>query len=48
MGPAFLENYQQEKTLPYGFMNTVLGNGHLNVTGHHLIAQALIKKIQGN
>ena len=48
MGASFLENYQQEKTLPYGFLNTVPGSGHLNTTGHRLIAEALIEKIQGN
>lgn len=47
MGDAFLENYQKENTLPYGFMNTAPGVGHLNATGHRLIAEALIEKIQG-
>ena len=48
MGPIFLENYQQNNTLPYGFANTYPGNGHLNTTGHLLIAEALIQKIQEN
>lgn len=45
MGPVFLDNYEQEQTLPYGFANTVPGTGHLNTTGHRLIAEALIEVI---
>lgn len=37
----YLQNYQQNNTLPYGFHNTVYGQGHLNQTGHALIADML-------
>lgn len=37
----FNRNYQEEHTLPYGFLNSPIGTGHLNSVGHRLIADAL-------
>ncbi len=41
MSDAYIENYYTSKQLPYGFNNTVIGEGHLNKTGHYLIAKEL-------
>ncbi len=35
------EHFQKNYQPPYGFSNTTLGSGHLNETGHQLIAQQL-------
>ncbi len=43
---TFSGNYQNDHTLPYGFYNTVYGEGHLNATGHRLIAERLKEEIQ--
>ena len=42
----FLQNFEKTKTLPYGFANTTPATGHLNATGHRLIAEALIERLQ--
>ena len=39
---VYMENYAKNHTLPYGFSNTVYGEGHLNAVGHELIASLLI------
>ena len=41
MSERFLEEYQSCYRLPYGFTNSSAGTGHLNVTGHRLVAEAL-------
>lgn len=46
MRPIFLEHYENEKEIPYGFANTKPGNGHLNKLGHCLIANSLIPYIE--
>lgn len=46
MGSLFLQNFEKTKTLPYGFANTTPATGHLNATGHRLIAEALIERLQ--
>ncbi len=46
MGPVYLEYYENDKSLPYGFANTKPGNGHLNELGHRLIAETLIPYIE--
>ena len=38
--------YEQEHRLPYGFINTAVGKGHLNKYGHRIIAERLAKVIQ--
>jgi hypothetical protein len=45
MTAAFLETYQNERVLPYGFANTACGAGHLNKHGHRLIARELYRFI---
>ncbi len=41
MTADFLENYRLAHTLPHGFSNTPVGTGHLNETGHALVADRL-------
>ena len=43
-GP-FLDAYAQTHVLPHGFDNTAMGVGHLNRTGHWLMAEALTAAI---
>lgn len=40
-GNAFLESYEKEYCVPYGFNNTSMGEGHLNRTGHRILAKEL-------
>lgn len=40
---AFLKAYKEDYSVPYGFWNTSMGSGHLNVNGHRIIAQELYK-----
>lgn len=47
MGPYFEQWFRENKQLPYGFLNTAFGTGHLNEIGHQLIANALIAYIGG-
>lgn len=46
MRPVFVEHYENNKEIPYGFANTRPGNGHLNTLGHRLIAETLIPYIE--
>ena len=41
MSEPFLEGYENEFVLPYGFTNTSVGSGHLNKNGHAMIAKSL-------
>lgn len=41
MGDAFIEAYEKDYTVPYGFYNTEMGAGHLNADGHAVIAREL-------
>lgn len=45
MGDAFLKEYEASYEVPYGFSNTSPGTGHLNRTGHRLVAEELYKMI---
>ncbi len=45
-GESFLECYEKSKVLPYGFFNTTLGTGHLNATGHKIIADEIIEYME--
>ena len=40
-----IEHYQSTYEAPCGFMNSVIGSGHLNKTGHDIIAKAVYQKI---
>lgn len=45
MTEIFLEHYESEHTLPHGFCNTAVGEGHLNAKGHKWIAEELVDVI---
>jgi hypothetical protein len=45
MAPIFIEAYKNNHVLPHGFLNTAVGAGHLNQTGHRLIAGELFRLI---
>ena len=40
MGSYFQEAYDSQHVLPYGFLNSPIGTGHLNIYGHRIIAKA--------
>lgn len=41
MGEIYQKEYREKSILPYGFCNTKPGEGHLNVNGHQMVADAL-------
>lgn len=43
--PAMIDHYKKNIEFPYGFSNTIPGQGHLNKTGHEIIAEVLYDKI---
>ena len=45
-GNHFLEEYEKDYTLPYGFMNTSVGRGHMNKYGQKMFAEEIYKLIQ--
>jgi hypothetical protein len=45
MAQSFLQTYDKDHVLPYGFINTAVGTGHLNKYGHRMIAQELLSAI---
>lgn len=47
MKQDFLEEYLDDNSLAYGFYNTEMGVGHLNKTGHRVIAKRLLEELQG-
>ena len=46
MKQDFLEEYLYSNSLPYGFYNTEMGSGHLNKTGHRIIAKRLLEELK--
>ena len=42
---AFLAHYRETYQMPYGFSNTKPGVGHLNETGHRIIAELVYHQI---
>ena len=46
VGDAFLEEYEQTYAVPYGFCNTTMGAGHLNQTGHRIMAEELYQLLK--
>ena len=44
--PRFLEVYDSEHKLPYGFSNTSPGGGHINKVGHRIFAEEVFKTIR--
>lgn len=45
MSDTFVRYYNETHNLPYGFINTAVGVGHLNRYGHKLIGQKLYETI---
>ena len=43
---SFLEMYNDEHKLPYGFYNTQAGKGHLNINGCKLVAEELFDAVK--
>jgi len=46
MSEKYLKEYQNNKLLPYGFINTEIGSGHLNRHGHRMIAEELFRMLK--
>lgn len=46
MSQRFLDDYQKNHALPYGFFNTSVATGHLNRDGHRMFAEEIYKLIQ--
>ncbi|MBR1884819.1 MAG: hypothetical protein IJ812_00280 [Schwartzia sp.] len=46
LSATFIENYETHRILPYGFLNSHIGQGHLNAEGHRMIAETLHKILQ--
>ena len=44
----FLNEYLRSNSLSYGFHNTEMGSGHLNKTGHRIVAKRLLDELQGS
>ncbi len=44
---TFEANYKDTFEVPYGFNNTIMGSGHLNETGHRLLAEAIKETLEG-
>lgn len=46
LGGIFMKHYKSDYSVPYGFMNTMIGSGHLNKTGHKIIADELFNLLK--
>lgn len=46
MASPFKAAYAEEHVLPYGFLNSPIGTGHLNIYGHRIIADTLAKVLR--
>lgn len=47
-GDGFISEYEKTHKLPYGFANSVYGTGHLNSTGHRIMADKIMEEIGGD
>ncbi len=45
-GEDILKYYENNSRLPYGFSNTTIGTGHLNETGHEMLAKEIIDYLE--
>jgi hypothetical protein len=45
-GDDFIEAYNTDHKAAYGFFNTTLGEGHINETGHRIIADEIIQYLE--
>lgn len=43
---AFIDNYLETRTVPYGFANTTMSAGHMNKVGHRIMAEKMIEYIE--
>lgn len=48
MGDRFVREFQSTGRLPRGFSNSQPGTGHLNETGHRLVAETLAEHLSAN
>lgn len=46
-GKAYLDAYENDHIVPYGFSNTSMGTGHLNQDGNQIIYELLIDTLEG-
>ena len=46
MAGRFLDEYRRDYTLPYGFANSSVGKGHMNIHGHRMFADEIYRFIQ--
>lgn len=46
MYDTFAKHYEDTNCLPHGFSNTKVGTGHMNKTGHRLVAERLYEVIE--
>lgn len=46
MESSFIQAYNNNRTLPYGFQNSSIGVGHLNAYGHKIIANTLYEALK--
>ncbi len=46
MTDSFVKLYEEEKKLPRGFNNTMIGTGHLNRDGHRVIAEKILEYLK--
>lgn len=46
MSERFLNEYEKNFTLPYGFFNTSVATGHMNNDGHRMFADEIFKLMQ--
>jgi len=44
---AFLEKYESDFIVPYGFNNTIMGTGHFNEAGHLIVAEEIYGVLKG-
>lgn len=47
-GKDFVDYYEKNHEVPYGFFNTTLGTGHLNEVGHRIISDEVIDYLEDN
>lgn len=45
-GKAFIKAFKENYTVPYGFYNTAMGDGHLNADGHKIVAHELYQVLK--
>ncbi|MCR5591633.1 MAG: hypothetical protein K6F73_08870 [Lachnospiraceae bacterium] len=46
MTGRFMQAYEEEHIIPYGFSNTTMGDGHVNRKAHEMMAEELAKVIR--